>query len=172
MVGHLRPVKDPFLTARAARDLPSSSRVQILHLGGALTKEMEGEALREEAQNQRYRWLGDIPRWKVLRLLARSHLFSITSQMEGGANALGEAVALSVPSVSTRISGSLGILGDDYSGYFEVGDQLGLCSLIKKAEEDEKFYGLLKEQTQKRACLFEPEEEVNRWKKLLKEIWD
>ena len=38
VVGHLRPVKDPFRTARAAGLLPASSRIQVTHIGGALRR--------------------------------------------------------------------------------------------------------------------------------------
>src|SRR5207245_3697077 len=37
VLGHLRPVKDPFRAALAARLLPASSRVRVLHIGKALT---------------------------------------------------------------------------------------------------------------------------------------
>ena len=43
-MGHLRPVKDPFRTALAARLLPPSSRVRVLHLGAALSEEMAEQA--------------------------------------------------------------------------------------------------------------------------------
>src|SRR5262249_59814769 len=36
VMGHLRPVKDPFRTALAARLLPPSSRARVLHVGAAL----------------------------------------------------------------------------------------------------------------------------------------
>src|SRR5437660_1544577 len=71
VLGHLRPVKDPFRTALASRLLPASSRVRILHLGAALSPAMAKQARRESAANSRYRWLGDVPRWKALRVLAR-----------------------------------------------------------------------------------------------------
>src|ERR1044071_6869284 len=45
VLGHLRPVKDPFRAARAARLLPQSSRIRILHVGQAMTKNMEESAL-------------------------------------------------------------------------------------------------------------------------------
>src|SRR3954453_13157348 len=33
VIGHLREVKVPFRAAQAARDLPASSRIRIVHLG-------------------------------------------------------------------------------------------------------------------------------------------
>ena len=81
VLGHLRPVKDPFRTARAARLLPSDSRVRVLHLGAALSPEMAEEARAEAARNPRYRWLGELPRWRALRVLARCRLLVLTSKL-------------------------------------------------------------------------------------------
>ena len=67
-------MKDPFRTANAVRLLPASSRIKVLHAGGALSPDMELEALAETKSNPRYSWLGELPRWKTLRLLASSRL--------------------------------------------------------------------------------------------------
>ncbi len=40
VLGHLRPVKDPFRAALAARGLPATSRIRISHLGSALSPAM------------------------------------------------------------------------------------------------------------------------------------
>src|SRR5947208_2468692 len=74
VLGHLRPVKDPFRTALASRLLPASSRIRVLHAGAALSLAMGEQARAEQAINPRYRWLGDLPRGKALRLVARSRL--------------------------------------------------------------------------------------------------
>jgi len=74
VIGHLRPVKDPFRTALAARLLPSSSRIRVLHVGGAMNEEMAARARAEMEVNSRYLWLGEQPRWRTRRILARSHL--------------------------------------------------------------------------------------------------
>src|SRR5262249_28107100 len=58
VLGHLRPVKDPFRTALAARLLPPTSRLRVLHLGGAMSEGMAEQARAEAAANPRYRWLG------------------------------------------------------------------------------------------------------------------
>src|SRR5262249_55713560 len=49
VLGHLRPVKDPFRTAGAARLLPASSQIRVLHAGAALSHEMEEQARAEQA---------------------------------------------------------------------------------------------------------------------------
>ncbi len=74
VIGHLRPVKDPFRAALAARLLPESSRLQIVHVGGAMDEKMAQRARREMAVNPRYRWLGEHPHWRVRRVLMRSQL--------------------------------------------------------------------------------------------------
>ena len=105
VIGHLRPEKDPFRTARASRLLPSSSQIQLLHVGEALTKEMKDQARKESRHNDRYRWLGKLTHGKTRHLLARSHLLSLTSKMEGSSNVLSEAIASSVPVLASKIAG-------------------------------------------------------------------
>jgi integrase len=46
----------------------------------------------------------------------------------GGADAVSEAIACSVPVISSRISGSIGLLGEEYPGDFPVGDPRALSS--------------------------------------------
>jgi glycosyltransferase involved in cell wall biosynthesis len=74
VIGHLRPVKDPFRAAMAARLLPESSRIRIIHVGGAMDEKMAQRARRETEINPRYRWLGEQPHWRVRRILMRSQL--------------------------------------------------------------------------------------------------
>src|SRR5215831_11582409 len=74
VIGHLRSVKDPFRTALAARLLPPSSRIRILHVGGAMNEEMAARARAEMKVNPRYHWLGEQPRWRTRHILSRSHL--------------------------------------------------------------------------------------------------
>ncbi len=170
VLGHLRPVKDPFRTAIAARLLPPSSRVQVVHVGGALTKDMEIHAHAEVFSNPRYQWLGELPRWKALRILARSRLLALTSQMEGGANVVCEAIACSVPVISSRISGSIGLLGEDYPGYFPVGDTKALANLLQRVETDLEFYTTLKVWCERLKPIVHPDRERQRWECLLQEL--
>ena len=171
VLGHLRPVKDPLRTACAARLLPASSRVHVLQVGGALSEEMAEQARAEEAANPRYRWLGERPRGQALRLLARCRLLALTSKLEGGANVISEAIALGVPVVSSRIAGSLGLLGADYPGYFPFGDTQALADLLRRAETDTDFYDALCTRSAQRRPLFEPARERQSWYELLSELW-
>ena len=171
VLGHLRPVKDPFRTAMASRQLPPSSRIQVVHVGGALTDDMRVQADAEAATNPRYRWLGELPRWRALRVLARSRVLVLTSQMEGGANAVCEAIACSVPVISSRISGSIGLLGRDYPGYFPVGDTRALTDLLTRLETDTAFYDTLKTWCEGLKPIVDPDRERENWKRLLQDLW-
>ena len=171
VIGHLRPVKDPFRTAMAVRSLPSSSRIGVLHAGADISGDMEETARRESSLNPRYRWLGNLPHWKSMRLIARSRLLSLTSESEGGANVVSEAIACSVPIVSSRISGSIGLLGEDYPGYFTVGDTQELAVLLQRAETDAAYYNRLKSWCEGLKPLFDPANELRRWDELLHEFY-
>lgn len=168
--GHLRPVKDPLRTARAARGLPPDSRIRITQIGAALTESMQSQADREAQINPRYRWLGEVTPCRAKQILARSRLLVLSSRMEGGANVVSEALVAGVPVLSSRISGSIGLLGEDYSGYFEVGDTAGLAELMLKCEQDESFLTLLKNQCRKKAPLLKPERERASLRKLIGEL--
>jgi glycosyltransferase involved in cell wall biosynthesis len=170
MLGRLRPVKDPFRTALAARLLPPASRVRVLHLGAALSDEMAAAARAEAAVNPRYRWLGEQPRYKALRVLARCRLLSLTSMLEGGANVISEALAASTPVLSSRIAGSVGLLGEDYPGYFPVGDTEALAQLLEKAEADTAFYETLYKWCARLRPLVDSEREWRSWEDLLREL--
>jgi putative glycosyltransferase (TIGR04348 family) len=143
VLGHLREVKDPFRTALAARQLPATSRLRILHVGKALSDDMATHAAAEMTENPRYHWLGELPRWRALRVLARSHLLVLSSLSEGGANVISEALAMQVPIVASHIPGSIGLLGDAYPGYFPVQDTMALAHLLHQAETDTTFYAAL-----------------------------
>ena len=170
VLGHLREVKDPFRTAMAARLLPGTSRIRVVHVGAALTPAMKRNAIEETMRNPRYEWLGELPRHKALRVLSRCRLLSLTSVMEGGANAISEAIVASVPVVSSKIAGSIGLLGSDYSGYFPPGDTHALIHLLTLVESDITFYGDLRARCVRLAPMFEPARELQAWKALVAEL--
>lgn len=172
VIGHLRPVKDPFRTAMAARLLPRSSRIRVLHIGGAMNKQAEVRAGKETEANSRYRWLGELRHARTRQLLARSDLFVLSSRMEGGANALGEAIVARVPVLASRIPGSVGMLGEDYPGYFEPGNTRRLAELMIRAETDPSFYLKLERCVDALAARFDPKRENTEWEKLLAELFE
>ncbi|MDA8020178.1 MAG: TIGR04348 family glycosyltransferase [Thermoanaerobaculia bacterium] len=170
VVGHLREVKDPFRAAKAARLLPDTSRIRICHAGGAMSLEMEQRALGEMVENPRYLWLGELSRARVKQLLARSHVMAHTSRLEGGANAMSEALVAGLPVISSRVAGSVGMLGDDHPAYFEVGDTEALTDLLRRCETDPNFLRVLAERSAALGPLYRREAEVAAWSELLSEL--
>ena len=170
VVGHLRRVKDPLRTAMAARLLPESSRIRVIHLGGSLSSVEESRARREMMSNARYRWLGDVSPARVRRVMSQSRLFVISSRMEGGANALSEAIVAGLPVLASRIAGSVGILGDDYPGLFEVGDTVELAGLMLRCETDSIFLADLNSRCRSLSRLFDPQLEQTAWRELIEEL--
>ena len=170
VLGHLRPVKDPFRAALATRSLPGASRIRVLQIGAALGPKMEQTALAEMKTNARYRWLGEKARWQARRILASCRLLVLSSQMEGGANVISEAVVAGVPILASNISGSVGLLGKDYPGYFSVGNTDQLRELLLRAESQPEFLFELQAWGERLQHLFEPEAERNAWGNLLDEL--
>jgi|SRR5579884_883961 glycosyltransferase involved in cell wall biosynthesis len=93
-----------------------------------------------------------------------------TSLMEGSCNSMCEALALGVPVIASHISGLIGTLGDDYPGYFPVGDTDALCAQLRRAETDRAFYDDLRRRCQQAATLLEPAREQQAWAELLAEL--
>ena len=170
VIGHLRAEKDPFRTALAARALPPASRLRVIHLGRAHEPSWADAAHAEMAANPRYRWLGEVPGWRVRRLLARARLMVLSSVMEGGANVLSEAIVAGVPVLASAIAGSIGLLGADYPGYFPVGDTAALTRLLAQAEGSGDSLDRLARACAARAPLFTEERERAAWQALLARV--
>lgn len=159
VAGHLREEKDSLRAAQAMHELPATSRLRVVQLGGAHSPDWADAARAEMARNGRYRWLGDLPRWRVRQWMARARLMVISSRMEGGANVVSEACVAGLPVVASAIPGNRGLLGEDYAGYFPVADTAALRELLLHAEATPAFVERLREQVQARAPLFRPESE-------------
>jgi putative glycosyltransferase (TIGR04348 family) len=170
VIGHLRAVKDPFRTAMSVRLLPESSRVRVLHIGGAMTDAMANRARKEMSVNKRYKWLGQLSRVHALQILKKSSLCVLSSRMEGGANVLSEAIAASVPILASRIDGNIGILGAEYSGYFDVGNTSQLAQLLTRAESSSEYLAELKAWGESLTRLVDPAREEQAWRALINEF--
>lgn len=168
--GHLREEKDPFRAAAALAHLPRGSRIQVTHLGAAMSDEMASSARGWMAREPRYHWLGGLPHGKALRILGRSRLMVISSRMEGGANVVSEALALGVPVIASNVSGNIGILGRRYAGYFSSGDELALARMLHRAECEPAFYRKLKAQCHARRTLVAPRRERDALRRMLAEM--
>jgi putative glycosyltransferase (TIGR04348 family) len=170
VAGHLREEKDPLRPAYAVRDLPAESRLAVYQYGKAHSAEWAGAARAEMGRNPRYRWLGEVSHADLRRAYARCHLLVLPSRMEGGANVISEAVCAGLPVVASRIDGSVGLLGEDYPGYYAVADTAALRDLLLLAESDVAFYRRLDAACAARRALFDPAREVEAWRSLLREF--
>ncbi|RMG62389.1 MAG: glycosyltransferase, partial [Calditrichaeota bacterium] len=170
VLGHLRDLKDPFRAAAAARLVPEQSRLRVYHAGGVLEPPLLERARQENRANQRYRWLGELPAEQARQLLASSHLLVHSSLKEGGANVVSEAIALGVPVLASHIPGNVGLLGQDYPGYFPPQDTGALADLILRAETDHSFYHTLKKGVLAQQPNFLPDKELQAWKNLLQSL--
>ena len=170
LIAHLRAEKDPLRAALAVRRLPAESPIRLVHIGLALDPRLERQAQTEALRNPRYLWLGARSHWKTRQILAESDLVVITSRMEGSSNVLSEALASSVPVVVSKIPGLIGTLGKNFPGYFPVGNTQQLAALLRKSENDKKFYRRLKRHCTGRSYLVRPKRELDAWRSLLHEI--
>jgi len=170
VAGHLREEKDPLRPALAVRDLPPASRLRVDHYGAAHSPDWALAATREMAANPRYRWYGEVPHHRVRQAYTRAHLLVLPSRMEGGANVISEALMAGLPVIASRISGSVGLLGCDYPGYYPVEDTPGLRDLLLRAETDPLFYHSLASACAGRRHVFTLEGETAAWATLLGEL--
>jgi glycosyltransferase involved in cell wall biosynthesis len=76
--------------------------------------------------------------------------------MEGGAHVVSEAIAAGVPVIASDIAGNVGLLGEDYPGYFPVGNEQALAALLLRAETDSNFLRSLKAAVKARRSLTDP----------------
>jgi putative glycosyltransferase (TIGR04348 family) len=155
MIGHLRAEKDPQTFMDAAR-LVHAPGVRMLHIGAPLDPALGQRAQDTQAATPAYRWLGALPHMATRRRLRRCHAMVIASRMEGGANVIIEAVTSGVPVLASRIAGNVGMLGDDYAGYFAPGDAAALAALVDRSARDVGFVMRLRRQCAARARLFAP----------------
>ena len=170
ILSHLRDVKDPLMAPFAARLLPSSSRIRIVHAGRALNSDWEARAREEERVNPRYVWLGDRPHDETMQLLSGSRLLVLSSLMEGGANVIAEAVVCGVPVLCSKVPGNIGMLGRDYLGYFKPRDTLELRECLRRIEDQPGLWDRLHLQVLALQPRFSPEAEREAWRRLLQEL--
>lgn len=174
MVGHLRAVKSPQTLMEAARLLADRTDIRIDHIGDALAPEWEEAALETMLAIPTYRWLGPLSHARARLAIARAHVLVHTSAMEGGAHVIMEAVRSGTPVLASRVGGNVGMLGEDYEGYFPHGNAGRLAALLARCRDEQaRTDGLLARlqgQCDVRAPLFDVECERDRLLQLLQEI--
>lgn len=163
LVGHLREEKDPTTALRALSRLPAQrppfQRLRLIHVGADKDPALAASFRDAAATDPRVELRGAMTHAKTRQLIRRARVLLLPSRLEGGANVLVEAVTASVPVLASRIPGSLGMLGDDYDGWFEPGDDAALAALIRRCQEDPAFVERLGSQCARRAPLFTPDRE-------------
>ncbi len=142
VIGHLRQEKDPFRAALALAHLPRDA-IRVVQLGQAMTPDMAQQARALMRAEPRYRWLGELDHSNAMRWLARSHAMVISSRMEGGAHVVSEAIAIGVPVIASAIPGNIGLLGEDYPGYYACGDEAALALQLARAHSDRAWLAAL-----------------------------
>ena len=167
VAGHLRDEKDPLRPAYAVRSLPAKSKIRVAHFGAAHSNEWRKKAFLENIKNSRYRWHGEITPHQLNIQFRTSRLLILPSIMEGGANIISEAIMSDLPVIASRIEGSVGLLGLNYRGYYQVRNTNDLREIILKCEKDSIFYNSLIHQCRQMKKLFTPEYELHSWRKLL-----
>ncbi len=170
VMGHLRDEKDPLRPALAARLLPQDSRIQIHQYGKAVTEDWAGQARQEMSRNPRYHWHGEWPHYRVRQVYQRSNLLVLPSRMEGGANVISEAVVAGVPILASDIEGSVGLLGENYRGYYPLQDETALAELMLCCEQQPDFLDSLSQQGNNLRHRFHPDRELQGWQELLNRL--
>lgn len=156
-VGHLRQEKSPETYFGLARQLADRPDILLDHIGGALTPALGDEARALAARLPHYRWLASLPHEAVRRRIGRAHLLVHPSRMEGGAHVIMEAVRSGTAVLASRVDGNVGMLGEDYAGYFAFDDVDQLAALVRRCRDDAAFMAGLHRQCTDRARLFSPE---------------
>lgn len=170
MVGHLRAEKDPATWFRAIGRLVHRDDLRFDHIGGALDDALAAQARALGAADPRYRWLGERSHAEARRRIQAAHLLVHPSVMEGGAQVVIEAVRSGTPVLASRMDGNVGLLGADYGGYFEVGDDRALAALLERTRDDPAMLPALVRQVERRAPLFAPEAEAAALRGLVHEL--
>ena len=158
MVGHLRDEKDP-LTFMAAAAQPLPAHVHLDQIGDALDPALGAAARATAAVHPHYRWLGGLPRAATRQRIKQASVLVSCSRMEGGAHVILEAVLSGTPVLASRVGGNVGMLGEDYPGYFPLGDSAALAALLRRCAQEPAFLGQLQRQCALRAPLFDVKRE-------------
>jgi putative glycosyltransferase (TIGR04348 family) len=170
MVGHLREEKDPRTFFLAVQRLADRSDLRFDHIGAALDPALGDQATTLAAADSRYRWFGPRPHGETRRRIQSAHLLVHASRMEGGAHAVIEAVRSGTPVIASLIDGNVGLLGEDYGGYFAPGDDAALADLLQRSRDDPAMLPALQRQIAARASLFAPEAEAATLQRLVADL--
>ncbi|MES2939348.1 MAG: selenoneine biosynthesis selenosugar synthase SenB [Pseudomonadota bacterium] len=178
MIGHLRAAKAPQTLFAAARLLRDEAGIRIAHIGDGAGEPALAQQARETAVLcPGYRWLGALPHEETLQHIRAAHVLVHTSALEGGAHVILEAVRCGTPVLASRVDGNVGMLGEDYAGYFPPGDAAALAALLSACRAGQAAQApatdlmeRLRAQCERRAPLFDAGAEREALLNLLHEL--
>ena len=163
IASHIRPVKGVLTVVEASRLLPRDSKFHFFHVGGELDESYAKRFRREIADSDRYTWLGEWSQEETINLIDQCDYLVLPSLAEGGAQVIGESIIHDTPVVATSIHGNIGLLGEDYPGYFSTEERGELADLLIRIEDSAEFRRELEEHCHRLKPNFEKEREMKRW---------
>ena len=170
VAGHLRAEKDPDIIFRLVESLPENSPIHILHLGAPIDAGLATRAQSISQASHHYHWAGALSHGLTRAAIKRAHVLIHPSVLEGGANVIVEAISSGTPVVASKMSGNVGMLGQNYAGYFPVGDMKALYETLNCCARDANFLLRLNTACAARAKLFLPEAERKALIKLISSL--
>ncbi|MGK0186008.1 MAG: glycosyltransferase involved in cell wall biosynthesis [Verrucomicrobiales bacterium] len=171
VLSNLRSEKVPLLAGEALHFLPKPTTIRVHHYGEPIDPELAQQAeLLTENSDGHYQWHGGIEHPQAMQALTDADAFINSSNFEGGANAVCEAIALGTPVLATDIPGNVGILGADYPGLFAKGDATALARLLSECAQRGTFLASLEAHCAALASSFAPEVETALWRRLIADI--
>jgi len=85
------------------------------------------------------KYLGPLPRWRALRLLAGSDVAVLPSREEGVSTTLLEAMALKIPVVATRVGGNIEVIRNGVDGILVKPDAWEIAEAVKSLLVDRSY---------------------------------
>lgn len=165
IASHLRSVKQPFFVVEALKLLEEDVRVKLM--GAEIDIGNAELATKLSSDDSRFEWLGEQTYEQTLTWMRRSMATINTSLSEGGANSVGESIALGRPVLASRIEGNIGMLGAEYDGYFDSDSPAALAELMKRICNDDSYLKHLEQQVLKQSAKYSRVNEAKGWLALL-----
>ena len=173
-VGRLEPQKNHKLLIDAikiAKDCIPTIKC-IIYGEGKQREELE-KYISELDLKQHIELPGEVK--NVNKVLKRADVFVLSSEYEGMPNALLEALAIGVPSISTDCPcGGPKMLAEDFNACTVVplNDAVALSNEIVYLLENEKIREDIHRKTKAAANIFKPVAVYEEWKEYLTEVWE
>ncbi|MPZ43654.1 MAG: TIGR04348 family glycosyltransferase [Betaproteobacteria bacterium] len=171
-VGHIRSEKDPLTFVRAAARLDGVSEIDFALAGGVRDPKLARTLDRLRTRAPTLTMLGALSHAGARQRIRRSHLLVVPSSMEGGANVIVEAVMSGTPVLASDCDGNVGMLGEDYPGYFGVGDAQALATLVLRCRDEPAYLRELNRMCAARVRCFRPEAERSALRRILESSFE